>query len=194
MITAFELIFTPLRAWNKINAAQGSVVRVLLLFLLPFLLFCVGIEGLALWKWGERRGEVDYVVKISQDLAIRYSAAQMGMLMTSIFCGAKALQWITQSFQVATSDRQCATLMAYGFSPIILLRLADAWPAMNTWVAWMIGAFLSVSVLYHGVALILKPEQTKGFGLYLISVIIVLLSSGLSHFVAVSVLHGKVLQ
>jgi hypothetical protein len=194
MITAFQLILTPFKAWGKINSAQWGVFKIFLLFLVPLLVLTVGLEGLALSQWGEPRGELGFIVKVSRDLAIRYSAAQLALLMTSIFLGAKFLQWITHSFQVYTSYKQCFTLMAYGFSPIILLRLIDAIPKVNTWVCWGLGALLSIAVLYQGVGLILRPEQTKGFGLYLVSVIIVVLSGGLSHFVAVAILHGKILR
>ncbi len=39
-----------------------------------------------------------------------------------------------------------------------------------------------------------RAPQTKGFGLYLMSIIIVVLVSGLAHFAALAVLHGKILQ
>jgi hypothetical protein len=143
-------------------------------------------------RWGERRGALEYVVKISSASAIRYAAAQTILLLASIVVGAQVLQWITHSFQVRTSYAQCFTLLAYGFSPIVLSRLLDAVPALPTWLCWTAGALLSYSMLYHGVALMLRPEQTKGFGLYLVSVILVILSSGLSHFIALAVLHGKI--
>lgn len=192
MITALQLIFTPFRTWERINAAQRSVLWILCLFLLPFLVSTVGLEGLSLWHWGERQDQLDHMVKISSDLAIRYSVAQLVLLLVSIFLGAKFLQWITFSFQVQSSYKRCFTMMAYGFGPIMLLRLFDALPRLNTWVCWGIGVLLSISALYHGVGLILRPEQTKGFGLYLVSMLTLVLSSGLSHFVAVSVLHGKI--
>ena len=194
MITVFQLIFSPFRAWEKINLAQRRVFWIFLFFLIPLLLISVGVEGLSLWSWGERRSEFDYFVKVTQDLAIRYGATQAVMLIISIFAWAKFLQWITHSFQVEGSYKQCFTLMVYGFSPVILLRLLDAVPRINTWACWAIGALLSASVLYQGVGIILRPDQTKGFGLYMVSVIIVVLSSGLSHFVALSILHGKLLH
>ena len=44
------------------------------------------------------------------------------------------------------------------------------------------------------VALTLKPDQTKGFGLYLVSAMIVLLSTGVAHMIAIAVLHEKILR
>jgi hypothetical protein len=40
----------------------------------------------------------------------------------------------------------------------------------------------------------LKPEQTKGFGVFVVSVIYTFVLSGLVHFAAVQVLHGKLLR
>jgi len=40
--------------------------------------------------------------------------------------------------------------------------------------------------------MVLRPDQTKGFGIYLLSVIIVVLVSGVCHFAALSVLQGKI--
>jgi hypothetical protein len=54
------------------------------------------------------------------------------------------------------------------------------------------GALLAASILYHGVGLVLKPEQTKGFGLYLVSAMIVVFSSGVIHAIAGAVLRGKI--
>ena len=62
------------------------------------------------------------------------------------------------------------------FSPILLARFLDAVPALNTWLLGL-GALLSISVLYHGIRLVLRPDQTKGFGIYLVSAIIVILSA-----------------
>ena len=194
MITVLQLIFSPVQTWEKIAKAERGVLRILLIFVFPFLLTGLALEGFSLVRWGERRGEFDYVVKISREMAVVYTTSEFVLLLCSLFIGAKCLQWITHSFQVRTSFTPCFTLMAYGFGPIFLARYLDAVPGLNSWVCWILGALLSASALYHGVCLALKPEQTKGFGLYLVSMIIAFLSSGLSHFVAIAILHGKIVR
>lgn len=193
MIQAIQIVVAPFHTWEKITASRHGFFRVLLLYLLPFLFLGIALETLSLVHWGEKRGAFDYWAKVPEQTALRYAATQGVLLMCCIVMGAKFLHWIALSFQVRVSYSQCFTLMAYGFSPIILARYLDAIPGLNTWVAWALGALLALSVLYHGVALALKPEQTKGFGLYLVSVMVVLLSSALSHFAAVSVLRGTLL-
>ncbi len=194
MITALQIIFSPLQAWERIAKAQREVPRILLLHVFPLLLPGLALEGFSLVRFGERRGELEYIVKISEDLAIRYATAEFVLLMASVLVGALIVRWVTASVQVQTPFTACFTLMAYGFSPIFLARYFDAIPGLDTWVCWTIGALLASSALYHGVGPALKPEQTKGFGLFLVSVIIVVFASGLSHFVALALLHGKILH
>lgn len=191
MIEALQLLFSPFQTWERITTARPNLARVLLLYLVPFLLLGIGLETASLMHWGEKRGTIAYWSKVSEETAIQYAAVQILSIIGSIFIGAKILQWIAHSFQVRNTYAQTLTLMAYGFSPIILARYLDALPIFHTWLAWGVGALVALSVLYHGVALALRPEQTKGFGLYLVSVLLVLLSSGLTHFAAVSVLHGR---
>lgn len=194
MITAFQLIFSPFEAWEKITTAQRGFFWTLLVHLLPLLVIAVGIEGFLLHRWGEKRSELGFMIKVPVDLAIRYGVAYAVLLLAAVFLGAKFLDMASQSFNVRTTFQQSFVLMAYGFSPIVLARVLDGLPPLNTWLCWMIGAAASVSVLYHGIGMVLRPDQTKGFGLYLMAIIIVVLTSGLAHFAALAVLHGKVLQ
>ena len=59
---------------------------------------------------------------------------------------------------------------------------------------WGIGAAFAMSLLYHGVAQMMRPEQTKGFGLYLVSMVLIVFFTGFSHFIAIQVLHGRLLD
>ena len=102
------------------------------------------------------------------------------------------MQWVAHSSQVQAGFTQCFTLMAYSFNPFLLVRFFDAIPGFNTWACWGLGALGALAVLYHGVGLALKPDQTKGFGLYLVSIIVVLFSGFFSHFMAQFILRGKV--
>jgi uncharacterized membrane protein YecN with MAPEG domain len=64
---------------------------------------------------------------------------------------------------------------------------------MNTWLCWIIGAIVAVHVLYYGVGLIFQPDQTKGFGVFLMCAIVVLSLGGLAHFVALALLRRQML-
>ncbi len=193
MITALQLIFSPFETWEKITTAQRGFIWVVCVHLLPLLVLSLGIEGFLLSRWGEKRSEVGgFLVKVPLALAIRYCAAYFVFLLAAVFVSAKFLALASESFNVHTSFLQSLVVMAYGFGPIILSRILDGVPQLNTWVCWVLGAVVSVSVLYHGIGMVLRPDQTKGFGLYLIACIIVVLTSALAHFAALAVLHGKV--
>jgi len=194
MIRVFQLVFSPFNAWMKVAAEGRSIGSILFFSFLPLLMLCVGIESYCLIQWGERRGELGHLVKISQPVAIRYAATHISLFLACALFGAFSLQAIAQSFNLAATFRQAFTAIAYGISPIVLARLLDAIPGMNTWICWGLGGMLSLSVLYHGVALTLKPDQTTGFGIFIVSVMIVLVFTGVAHFIAVAVLHEKLLR
>ena len=194
MITAFQLIFSPFETWEKISTAQRGFIWVMGVYLLPLLVIACGVEGYLLSRWGEKRGEFGFIVKVPVDLAVRYTAAYFVILLASIIVSAKFLALASDSFNVRTSYLQSFTVMAYGFGPLILVRILDGFPQVPSWLCWILGAVASISVLYHGIGMVLKPDQTKGFGLYLMSIIILVLVSGLGHFAALAVLHGKILE
>lgn len=193
MITALQLIFSPFETWERITTAQRGSLWILFGHLVPLLAVALGIESFLLNRWGEKQSELGFVVNVPVELAIRYGVSYLVLLLAAVLVSAKFLSLATESFNVRTTFYQSFLMMAYGFGPIILARILDGFPLLNSWLCWVIGAAVSVSVLYHGIGMVLRPDQTKGFGLYLISIVIVVLTSGLSHFAALAVLHGKVL-
>ena len=194
MITAFQLIFSPFETWEKITTAERGFLWTLGVHLLPLLVLCLGVEGFLLAHWGERRGEFGSIIRVPPELAVRYSLSYGVLLLAAVFVSALFLNSASQSFNSHTKYVQSFMVMAYGFGPIILARILDGFPQLNTWVCWTLGAAGSVSVLYHGIGMVLKPDQTKGFGLYLITILIILVVSALAHFAALAVLHGKLLH
>jgi hypothetical protein len=194
MITALQLIFSPFETWEKVTSTPRGFLWVLSMHLLPLLVICLGIEGFLLHQLGEKQGELDYLVKVPVNLAVRYTVAYGVLLIAGVFICAKFLNLAAQSFDTRTTYFQSWLVMVYGFGPIILARMIDGIPQINTWVCWAIGVAVAASVLYHGIGMVLRPDQTKGFGLYLMAVIIIVVVSGAVHFVALSVLHGKLLR
>ena len=194
MITVFKLLFVPMQTWQRISLARPGVFRILLTQVLPRLLVGLAVESYSLMNWGEYRSGLAALIKVSPEDAFRYSAVYLSLLLVSILVTSQVLVWITRSFHVNTTYTQCFTLMAYGYCPVILGRFLDAIPKMNTWVCVALGAMGSFVVLYHGVALALKPDQTKGFGLYLVSILLVLFPGSFFHLLAQFALHGKLLS
>jgi predicted tellurium resistance membrane protein TerC len=194
MIKVLLLILSPFKTWEKIAEKNRGFLAVSILFVLPLIFIAAAGEGYGLLRWGEKRGEFAHISKVTRELALRYEIVQIALALIILFVGAQLLLSVARSFQLNATFSQAYSTVAYGFSPLFAVQLLDGIPMVNTWICWGLGAILSMTVLYHGVALMLKPDQTKGFGIYLTTVIFMLIFSGLAHFVAWSVLQEKLLK
>jgi hypothetical protein len=186
------MIFSPEGVWPKIAEKNRHMIFILFLSTLPLILGSLALEGLGLDRLGEPIGELGRKV-VERPLILRYLAIHLAGDLIFLFLGAYFMMGVARSFNTRTTYSQAFCTLAIGASPIFLMHAADGVPVLYTWLCWGIGMGLTVRALYHGVAVYLKPEQTKGFGLYIISVLIVGALSGLAHFIAVQVLHGKML-
>jgi flagellar biogenesis protein FliO len=194
MINAILLIFDPANTWERIEKSQRNVWTVFFLFLVPLLLFVSALEGYALVRFGEAQGGIiERVVPVSRDLAIRYEAVQFSLSLLIIFGGAWLLKKTGESFHRRHTYKEAFTILAYSLSPLFLMRILDGWPVMNTWICWGIGIFLSVAALYRGVPRIMKPDPSNALGVYLLGAMMLILITGLAHFLAVQVLEEKIL-
>lgn len=194
MIKALKLIFVPVKEWEKTANANHGVMWVLFTYLVPLLAICSAVEGYGLQNFGEKRSEFGEVARLSLDTIIRYEAVSVALLLVVAFVGAYLILTVSRSFQVPVTFSQAFMAVGYAIGPLALVKILDAHPIINTWLCWAIGMFLVTSMLYHSVAVCLKPEQTKGFGIYVFSTVFIGLLSGLSHFIAIMVLHGKLLK
>jgi Protein of unknown function (DUF1282). len=194
MINAILLIFDPANTWERIEKSQRKVWAVFFLFLLPLLLFVSVVEGYALVRFGEKQsGIIERIVPISQELATRYETAQFCLSLLIIFGGAWLLKKTGESFHRRHTYKEAFTTLAYSLSPLFLMRILDGWPEINTWICWGIGIFLSVAAFYRGVPRIMKPDPSNALGVYLLGVMMLILITGLAHFLAVQVLEEKIL-
>ncbi len=194
MVRALKLLFAPDKTWEKMALNPPRAATLVLLSLLPLIAITFAVEGYGLFKLGESVAGFDQVHRLPDERIIRYEVFYAVASVLVIFTGSFLLKSVAESFNVAASFGTCFILIACGFMPIFLLRIPDGIPQINTWTCWAVGAVLASRILYHGVALWLKPEQTKGFGLFLVSIIYTFVLSGLVHFAAVQVLHGKLLK
>ena len=193
MLRALNLLFSPEAEWQKAALKPPHVVTVLLISLLPLMAATLAVEGYSLAKYGEIFGDIG-TRPVSVDRAIKYEVFYGLASLLVIFIGAKLLMNVGQSFNLTAPFSVCFVLIAFGYSPIFLGRLLDALPRINTWICWAVGVALSLRILYHGVAWWLKPEQTKGFGLFLVSFVYIVVLSALVHFASIQVLQGKFLK
>jgi len=193
MIKSLLLIFDSANTWEKIAAAPQSVLKVITLSLMPLLLLSAAVEGAALIKFGREQGPLDTMKPVSQALALRYEIAQLGLSLLVVVAGAAVLQKIGQSFHRRHTYSECFTTLAYSLSPLFLLRVLAGFPAIHTWACWAVGILWSVSALYRGIPRIMRPDPSNALGLYLLSSLLLIVVTGLAHFVAGMVLNEKIL-
>ncbi|HOW65572.1 MAG TPA: hypothetical protein P5186_23160 [Candidatus Paceibacterota bacterium] len=191
MLTVLQLIFSPAKTWMAVAQRQRGVIWIFLFSLLPLLVISGAIEVLALIKLGVRKGLLDHPSLVPQEVAIQFGLIQLGLSLVLLFGGAKFVQWIAEGFHFFPRYRQVFTTFGFGLGPIFLMRALNCVPVANTWVWWLLGVILMVFVLYQGVALVMEPEQTKGFGFYLLSTLAMVIMSGVAQAIAVTALHGK---
>jgi len=193
MIRALQMIFAPEGAWLKIAEKNRHFLFTLFVSTLPLLAGALAVEGFSIRKLGEGVDEFGKMT-VPDGVILKYVLTHFTLGLAVIFGGSWFLLSVARSFNSQSSFSQSFNTMAIGASPIFLMHALDGIPALNTWLCFGIGAGLAVRALYHGVAVVIKPEQTKGFGLYIVSVFIILFLGALAHFIALSVLHGKIFR
>jgi hypothetical protein len=193
MLRVLNLLFFPEKEWQKMALTPPPFWKILFLSTLPILILSLAIEGYAVFTLGDV-GSFEQRKSFPIERILKYETFSAVASLLVLLLGSKILQSFGKGFNLETSLGTCFTLLALSYTPIFLMRIPDGLPAINTWICWSIGALLSIRTLYHGIALWLRPEQTKGFGLFLMNLVYIVVLSGLVHFVSGEVLHGRFLK
>jgi hypothetical protein len=191
MIKALLLIFKPIPAWERIAVAQRKWVQVLTLFLLPMLVISCAVEGFGLVHWGKPRGRMAHITPLSIPQASLFEIAQLIVSLAVVWIGAKLIKSLGETFHGRHSFSQAFNVAAYGLSPLYLLRLLNVFPSVSPWVTWGIGIVLAAAILYHGLPRVMLPDPPHTFGLYLMSVVLLAMISGLACFLTTWYLEGR---
>jgi len=190
MIKALLLIFDPTATWEGIMLARRSLASVLMAHLLPLILLASVAEGYGLVHWGKWQGEVGRIKLFPVREAVVVETAQVLLAIGVVFLGAKMLKSIGETFHGRHTYPQAFTAVAYGLSPLFLLRLLDAFSWISPWVSWSIGIILSIAVLYNGLPQMMEPDPPHAFGLFFISALLLALVTGLVRLITWWYLRG----
>jgi hypothetical protein len=194
MLRALLLVVDPSRTWEAIKNDQHSVLRLSFQLVIPLLLVTAVGEALGFMHLGVEHGQVTAtVVKAPLDLAVRYEVVQAASTLFIIYAGSALLKVIGASFHRRHSYTECFTTLGYCITPLLLLRLLDGVPAVNTWFCYGIGIFFAISLLYRGIPFIMKPDPSNALGLFMLCSLLLLVTTGLAHFVAQLVLEERFL-
>lgn len=179
MIKALFLIFEPVAAWGRIFAARRPVGFVFTFYLLPMLVLVAVTGGYGLVTGGKWQAEIGQFKKFSVNEAVVYQTAELLLMVVVIAVCAHIIRLLGETFNGRHTYAQSFTVVAYGLSPMFLVRLLDALPTANLWLLWIVGMMLVFHVLYFGVPIIMRPEPSHALGLYFMSVLIIAAATGL---------------
>ena len=188
---ALGTLFFPGTTWLQIAEKAPSVFLAALVDWLPWLLIGLGTEYYGLTHWGGTLPGIAALQAYSPEQALRYVGVYAGSFVLVLLVGSLWLKSVAESFGTRVTFAQTLLMLGYGTIPISLSRIPDAFPLLPTWACWGAGMVVVARGLYHGVALLLKPEQTKGFGIYMFSVVMVGCLSGIAHLLCLITLQGK---
>jgi len=191
MIKALLLILDPNVTWEGIVLARRSLAFVLVVHLSPLILLASAAEGYGLVHWGKWQGEIGRIRQFPIREAAVVETAQFLLALAVVFVGAKLIKAIGETFHGRHTYNQAFTAVAYGLSPLFLLRLLDAFSGISPWVSWSIGITLSIAVLYQGLPRMMEPDPPHAFGLFFMSALLLTLVTGLARLVTASFLQGK---
>ena len=185
------LIFEPSVAWEKIAQARRGLMFITVVHLLPLI-----IAGTALEAWGlHRHGKLQrfdiYKIFTSQEI-ITFEALQFVAFIAVVFVTALLVYKIGQTFHDRLNFLQAFTTVAYGYSPLFLFHFLDASAVMHPLVPWLLGIGLAIWIFYQGIPRVMQPDPTHAFGVYLSTIIVAVLTSGLARLMTGMYLLGYI--
>jgi len=191
MIKALQLIFRPEPTWQSIVAAQRRWLFVFAIHFLPLLAIASVAEGYGLRRWGTLRGAVPHLIVFSPGQTLVFEIAQAVLFILIVLVWAKLIKSFSETFHGRHTFTQAFTTAAYGFSPILLLKMLDGLPAISPWLTWFFGVMLALRLIYSGLPTVLRPDPPHAFGLYLMSGFLLVMITGLARFLTYWYLKGE---
>lgn len=182
----------PVATWTGIAEAGRGVMGVLLLFLLPLVATTSALEGYSLARSGKFMTDpIRQLKTYTVQEAVVFEVFHSALLIAIIFIVAGAVRAFSRTFHRRNNFKQAFTAIAYGFAPLLTLRLLDMIPWLNGWVGWLAGLALTLAVLYHGLPCILQPDPPHAIGLFFNACMITIVATGLLRLVVVFYWEGR---
>lgn len=191
MIKALFLIVKPLETWKSILRARRSLGFLLLFYLMPMMLIAAAAEGFGLVEWGRHQSGLHRIRKFTVEEMLVYEVLRLMLMLLIVVTCSVLIKIFGETFRGRHTYWQTFTLVIYGLSPVFLLRLLEAAPGISPWLTWAAGIVLCTEILYQGVPSVMEPDPPNAFGLYFMSSLVLVATTGLERFVTVWYLEGR---
>lgn len=192
MIKVFFLIFEPSVAWEKIARARRGFLFITVVHLLPLILAGTALETWGLSRHGKWQPQFQTYKLFQPQVIYAFEIVQFVLLLAMVFVIALVVHKISQTFQDRSTYLQAFTVVAYGLSPLYLFHFLDFSAAIHPLVPWLLGVAFVIWILYQGIPRVLQPDPTHAFGVYLSTMIVVVLTTGLARLITGMYLLGYV--
>jgi len=181
MLKVFFLLFEADVAWEKIALARRGFVFILGVHVLPLIALATVAEGWGLMHWGRWQDHY-HKTRIWTDLTtvVHFEILQAGLFLAVVFLSALLLHVASAQFHGKRAYLQSFTVIAYSFSPMLLLHLLNLYPRVHPAFSWALGLAVTVWVLYQGIPRVLERDPVHAFGNYLTAIFVLVLTSGLA--------------
>ncbi len=189
-MNVFFFLFAPGQAWDRVVRNGRGLFSIMFLQVLPLILAGAFLEGWGLVHWGKWQPKFEVVRLFPADQMVPYEICQSLVLLLTILLSALLVLQVSQTFHERNRFVEAFRLTAYAFGPILWMHFLDAFPGMSPWATWLLGILLSTWILYQGIPRVLQPDPTHAFGLYLSTVFIFLLATGLERAITGMYLLG----
>ena len=191
MIKAFLLLFKSVPTWESIVHSRRSLLYVLMVQFFPLLLlFCLG-QGFYLVHWGHVRGIVPKPHIFGVNETVVFEAVQFVFWLIVLIVDAVMIKAFGETFHGRHNYTETFTVVGYTLSVLFLLLLIGAFIPIHDLVVFSIAMLFTLGTMYNGLPRIMKPDPPHAFGLYLMSAILVGLTSGIVFALAHWYLGGK---
>ena len=191
MLSALLLIFSPARTWERIVDSGRGIFYVLVTYLLPIMVLTSFAEGWGLMHWGKWQGDPAHLRRLSAGEAVIFEAGQILATLLIIIINAALARSVGSTFHGRHTFKQGFIAISYGLVPLFLCRILNAFSDVNPWLSWSIGILLSIALLYHGVPIVMEPDPAHAFGLYVITSLMLFMTTGMLELITAFYLRGN---
>ncbi len=163
MKNVFNLLYAPESEWKDIASQNNTVVKTLLLFVVPMALIPTisAFIGASYVGWG-LVGEK--IVKLTSESAMLLSIAAFFAITGAVVVMGLLIKWMAETYGGKPSLDRCVALSAYSATPLFLVGFAALYPVL--WVDTLLTLFaiaFAVKLLFIGVPIMMDTDQDKGY-------------------------------
>ena len=193
MFLVLLMIFDPEGGWGRAVESARSTRRVLWLHLFPLLLIGCVAEGYGMMRWGKRAGPFGTLRNFNLPEVVAYELCQFTIGLGVVLLGAFVLRRLSNTFHARQKFTPALAVCSFGLGPIFLMRMCDAFPTVFPWVPWLIGAGLTMGILYQGIPRLMNLDPAHALGVYMSSMLVMVLASGIGRLLVIHFLQQRVL-